>query len=136
MSAEWTRDRVLFGYHSGYMETAWKDLPNTFAFGDKDGGKDGRRGLDGVKVFSGWAKHPTFKERQTGWRDTVSQGCSREYRSHDWWFMPGREELLPSGKGTVWGDRIAGFDWGSATGWPGKIEENVCGIVEGGYVAC
>lgn len=78
----WKRNQLFLSMHSGYDESAWENVENTFDEADveESGGKD----KDLVKIYPGWAKHPNFMKRETGWRDTVSQGCQREYRSNNW----------------------------------------------------
>lgn len=81
-SNEWVRKELYASMHSGYTRTDWDKVDNTFYEGEE--GVMGKNGADLVGIFPGWAKHPMFLKKETGWRDTISQGCDREYRSDNW----------------------------------------------------
>lgn len=70
-------------WRSRYQEESWDSVPSTINYDNisEDNGKN----QDGAKIYVGWTKHAMFSDVSTTWRDQVSQGCSREYRSRDWW---------------------------------------------------
>lgn len=125
--------------HSGYDLEPWASIQNTITHSTP--AEQGGRDKDGAKIYVGWGKHAMFSTRNTGWNDPASQGCQREFRGRDWWFLPTREGgeaggLVWAGKGGEVGGRIAAVGWGGATSDPVRVEEGVCAVGEGGYVAC
>ncbi|KAI5789698.1 hypothetical protein DFH27DRAFT_614318 [Peziza echinospora] len=130
----WTRTNLLKSAHSGYMEDSWGGIQNTFdeALTSEQNGKD----KDHPKIYVGWGKHAMFSQRNTAFNDRISQGCGREFRSDDWWYMPKRVDMVPAGNGTVEGDRMKSKNWGSANSGPWVVELKVCGEKEGGYIKC
>ncbi|KAI5785845.1 hypothetical protein EDC01DRAFT_190119 [Geopyxis carbonaria] len=130
----WTRKQLLKGFHSGYMEDNWATVQNTFNYDNT--GENGGRNKDGAKIYVGWGKHAMFDDRNTGWNDAPSQGCSREFRSRDWWYLPDGEHLVAAGAGTEEGERIKSFDWGKADTSPPRAQEKVCAAKKGGFTAC
>lgn len=77
-----------------------------------------------------------FDAPNTAWRDKVSQGCGREFRAGDWWYIPEKSDLVCAGSGCEVGRVIAGLDWGSASSFPSLVEEGVCQVGQGGNMAC
>jgi hypothetical protein len=133
-TGEWKRASILKSMHSGYQAKSWASIESTFTYDNIDEfkGKD----KDGAKIYSGWGKHPFFDTKETGWRDSISQGCQREFRNGDWWYLPGEEDMVWAAKESPEGMRLAKFDWGSATGGPWVAEEGICGKGDGGFVKC
>lgn len=82
LTNQWLRSRVLFSMHSGYTAADWDDVSHTFDFANIN--EANGKGKDGFRVYPGWAKHANFMDRETAWRDSVSQGCGREYRSDNY----------------------------------------------------
>ena len=116
------------------MEDNWDGIQNTFNE-DNAAEQDGKN-KDHPKIYVGWGKHAIFSTRNTGWNDVTSQGCGREFRSGDWFYIPKKEDLLPSGKGSTEGEKLRAFDWGSANNGPLVVEEKVCTLQNGGYIPC
>lgn len=133
-SNTWTRTRLLKSYHTGYMADDWASVQNTFDEGNADE-QDGKN-KNHPKIYVGWAKHAMFAQRNTGFNDQFSQGCGREYRSDDWFYMPQFDTLVPGGNGTPEGNRMRVFNWGSADSGPFAVEDKICGAQAGGYTAC
>lgn len=77
-----------------------------------------------------------FDVPNTAWRDSVSQGCAREYRGEHWWYIPEKSDLVCAGSGCEIGRVIAGLAWGSASSFPSAVEDGVCMVGEGGNAAC
>jgi hypothetical protein len=67
------------------MKDVWEKIPNTFDYDNID--EQGGKNKDGAKLYVGWAKHAMFNQPNTAWNDEPSQGCEREYRSRDWWYV-------------------------------------------------
>lgn len=82
----WTRNKLLRSFHSGYKEQDWNDVQSTFNYDDIN--EIHGKNKDGPKIYVGWGKHAMFDDRNTGWNDCFSQGCNREFRSDDWWYLP------------------------------------------------
>lgn len=116
------------------MDDNWDQIQNTFDEGHADE-QDGRD-KDHPKIYVGWAKHAMFSQKNTGFNDRLSQGCGREYRSDDWYYMPHKETLIPGGNGTPEGEKMKKVDWGSANSGPWAVEGGICGAKKGGYTAC
>jgi hypothetical protein len=133
-NGQWTRKELLKSYHSGYMHDNWDGVQNTINYDNVD--EQGGDNKDGAKIYVGWGKHATFAQRNTGWNDEASQGCGREFRSRDWWYIPERETLVAGGKGSTEGDNMAKFSWGKADSGPWVVQEKVCSLKKGGYTAC
>jgi len=133
-SGAWTRTGLLKSMHSGYQEKNWKDVESTFTYNNT--AEQRGKNKDGAKIYVGWAKHPNFDTKETDWRDSVSQGCQREYRTNDWWFLPGDSEMVWAAKESPEGKRMAGFNWGSATGGPWVAEDTICTKRDGGFTPC
>ncbi|CCX33375.1 hypothetical protein FPQ18DRAFT_287940 [Pyronema domesticum] len=133
-TGEWRRDQLLKSMHSGYQAKAWNSVQSTFTYNNtnENNGKD----KDGPKIYVGWAKHPNYDTKETGWRDSISQGCQREYRSDQWWYLPTEDDMIWAAKESPEGKRMATFDWGSATGGPWVVEDDICSKKDGGYIAC
>ncbi|KAI5782682.1 hypothetical protein EDC01DRAFT_664510, partial [Geopyxis carbonaria] len=130
----WTRSRLLMSMHSGYTEKSWGSVQSTFD-GDNTA-ENNAKDRDAPKIYAGWGKHPNFDNKETGWRDSISQGCQREYRTDNWAYWPGAEEMVWAANGSEEGERMKAFNWGSATGGPWVVEESVCTVEKGGYTAC
>ncbi|KAF8250908.1 hypothetical protein K440DRAFT_616554 [Wilcoxina mikolae CBS 423.85] len=133
-SGNWIRSGLLKSMHSGYQAKNWKDVESTFTYDntDEQRGKD----KDGAKIYVGWAKHPNYDTRETRWRDSFSQGCQREYRSNDWWFLPSKDEMIWAARESPEGQKMASLDWGSATGGPWVAEDTICAKGDGGFHPC
>lgn len=131
---EWTRKSLLLSYHSGYEEIAWDKVQNTFNYDDTT--KQGAKNLDGAKIYVGASKHANFDSRNTGWNDPGSQGCKREFRSRDWYYMADSEHMVAAGAGTEAGNAIESQNWGSADGFPSATQRDVCNKKNGGYITC
>ena len=116
------------------MDDNWDGVQNTFDESNPDE-QDGRD-KDHPKIYVGWAKHAMFSQRNTGWNDKISQGCGREFRSGDWFYMPQKETLIPGGNGTPEGEKMKLADWGSAASGPWAVEGGICGAQKGGYITC
>ncbi|RPB29314.1 hypothetical protein L211DRAFT_775715 [Terfezia boudieri ATCC MYA-4762] len=131
----WRRKELLKSFHAGYMHDDWATIQNTINYNnpDEQAGKD----KDGAKIYVGWGKHAMFSTRNTGWNDPFSQGCSREFRSRDWRYLPtGRGDLVFAGGNSDLGRKIQNVNWGSAASNPVVVEQGVCGAQKGGYTAC
>lgn len=131
----WRRTELLKSFHSGYMHDDWATIQNTINYDnlEEQAGKD----KDGAKIYVGWGKHAMFSTRNTGWNDPFSQGCSREFRSRDWRYLPtGRGDLVFAGATGDLGRKIQSVNWGSATSNPTIVEQGVCSAQKGGYTVC
>ncbi|KAA8904864.1 hypothetical protein FN846DRAFT_779326 [Sphaerosporella brunnea] len=133
-TGEWTRSRLLKSMHSGYQSRAWGSIESTFDYSDPSEFRG--KNKDGAKIYSGWAKHPFFDTKDTGWRDSISQGCQREYRDGTWWYLPSEQDMVWAAIESPEGSRMAALDWGSATGGPWRVEEDICDKSDGGFVPC
>jgi len=130
----WARSGILKSMHSGYQARSWASIPSTF--NHTDAGPVAAKNGDGAKVYSGWAKHPFFDTQETRWRDSVSQGCQREYRDDDWWYVPEPQDLVWAAKESPEAARLRAFNWGAATGVPWVVEDGICDKQDGGFVKC
>ena len=131
----WRRKELLKSFHSGYTHDDWATIQNTINYNnlEEQAGKD----KDGAKIYVGWGKHAMFSTRNTGWNDPFSQGCSREFRSNDWRYLPtGRGDLVFAGTTSDLGRKIQSVNWGSATSNPTVVEQGVCDAQNGGFTAC
>lgn len=77
-----------------YTQHNWDAVPHTVNYGSS-GASDGRNN-DNALVFVGWAKHALFSEALTAWQDNPSQGCGREFRAADWWYVAFTPPTYPS----------------------------------------
>ncbi|RPA79350.1 hypothetical protein BJ508DRAFT_308453 [Ascobolus immersus RN42] len=123
LSGDWIRDKLLTSFHNDYHEYSW---PEVETFSHDDPNRTSGLNLEGPKIYVGWGKHAMFKDRKTTWNDCFSQGCAREYRSSDWWFLPGKKELVYAGVGSGAGDAMEGMEWGKADSYPTAVERKVC----------
>ena len=133
-TASWKRASILKSMHSGYQAKSWSSIQSTFNHDNP--GENGGKDKDGAKIYSGWAKHPFFDTQETRWKDSISQGCQREFRNNEWWYMPEFEDMVWAAKESPEGMKLATFNWGEATGVPWVVEDGICGKGDGGYVKC
>lgn len=116
------------------MRESWGSIQNTFF--DDDSTVQSAKNRNHPKIYAGWGKHAMFSTRNTGFNDPFSQGCTREFRSNDWWYLPKAEDLIHTGVNSTAGAEISKFKWGSADSTPPIVEGKVCAAKEGGYTAC
>jgi len=133
-TSQWKRASLLKSMHSGYQKIAWNGIHSTFNLNNPN--ENGAKDKDYPKIYPGWAKHPNFDTIETGWRDSFSQGCQREYRKSDWWYFPGENDMVWSAVDSPEGKRMAVFDWGDATGSPWAADQKACSAANGGFIPC
>ncbi|KAK0657773.1 hypothetical protein B0T16DRAFT_315062 [Cercophora newfieldiana] len=126
---KWVPSQLMLSQHNGYQTLSWGEIKNTFKTGDGKrarGGKDGHRNRDHAKVYVSWSKHAQYDTRKTGWYDLLSQVTGLAYRSDDWWYFPVKGDYVLADPSTKIGQKIAGFEWGFAESFPGKVHEGLC----------
>lgn len=133
-SGDWHRSELLKSMHSGYQAKPWDQVESTFAYTNPSEIRG--KNKEGAKIYVGWSKHPNYDTKETHWRDSISQGCLREYRSDDWWYLPTEKDLVWAASESPYGKRLASFDWGSATGGPWAVEDSICTKKDGGFIEC
>jgi len=69
------------------------------------------------RVYSGFFQHSNFAEAQTN--INVQVGTDDEFRSNDWVFMPGANDMRP------WSDINAGWSYGAASTTPVVMADRV-----------
>ena len=116
------------------MKENWASIQNTFD--EPDSTVQNAKDRDHPKIYIGWGKHAMFSTRNTGYNDPLSQGCTREFRSNDWWYLPKVDDLIHAGVNSTAGAEIASFNWGSADSTPPIVESKICMAKEGGYTSC
>ncbi|KAF8453726.1 hypothetical protein BDZ91DRAFT_786666 [Kalaharituber pfeilii] len=100
----WTRSHLLKSFHGGYMDDDWAAVQNTFD--ESNPNEQHGKNKDHPKIYVGWAKHVMFAQRNAAFNYRVSQGCGREFRSHNWWYMHEKADLVPGGNGTPEGGKM------------------------------
>ncbi|KAK4231670.1 hypothetical protein QBC38DRAFT_465262 [Podospora fimiseda] len=125
----WTPSTLLLSQHSGYQSIPWASIQNTFSTQDATlprGGNNGLKNRDHPKVYVAWSKHAHYQDRNTGWNDPISQLTGNAFRSQDWWYFPVASDYLRADGSTELGQRIMGFDWGSASSNPAAVHDGLC----------
>ncbi|KAG0638526.1 hypothetical protein HOY80DRAFT_967119 [Tuber brumale] len=133
-SGQWYRKELLKSFHTGYMHDNWDKVQNTFDYSNPD--EQAGKNKEGAKIYVGWGKHAMFAQRNTGWNDEASQGCGREFRSADWWYLPTRSDLINTAPGSSEANTLSALNWGSADSQPWVVANRVCDAKEGGFTAC